>query len=64
MQNGFVESLSGQFRAECLNQHWFISLDEARKIIEDWRHHYNYERPHSSLSFMTPEAFENRVVLK
>jgi len=27
----FVESLNGKFRAECLNAHWFTSLDEARR---------------------------------
>lgn len=61
MQNGFVESLNGRFRAECLNQHWFRSLDEAKQIIDQWRHHYNHERPHSSLNFMTPVAFANRA---
>ena len=28
-QNAFVESLDGKFRNECLNQHWFRSLEEA-----------------------------------
>ncbi len=26
--NAFIESLNGKFRAECLNTHWFMSLDE------------------------------------
>ena len=38
-QNAFVESLNGKFRNECLNQHWFRSLDEAEQIISDWREH-------------------------
>lgn len=61
MQNGFVESLNGRFRQECLNQHWFRSIEEARQIIDEWRHHYNHERPHSSLNYMTPVAFVSRA---
>lgn len=60
-QNGFVESLNGRFRLECLNQHWFRSLEEATDIIDAWRHHYNHERPHSTLNYMTPIAFANRA---
>lgn len=60
-QNAFVESLNGRFRQECLNQHWFRSLEEAREIIDAWRHHYNHERPHSTLKYMTPVAFANRA---
>ena len=60
-QNAFVESLNGRFRQECLNQHWFRSIDEARSIIDKWRHHYNYERPHSTLNYMTPVAFARRA---
>lgn len=61
MQNGFVESLNGRFRQECLNQHWFRSIEEAEEIIEQWRNHYNHERPHSSLNYMTPVAFASRA---
>lgn len=39
--NAFIESLNGKFRAECLNAHWFMSLEDARRKIEDWRRHYN-----------------------
>ena len=60
-QNAFVESLNGRFRQECLNQHWFRSLEEATKIIDAWRLHYNHERPHSTLNYMTPVAFANRA---
>lgn len=28
--NAFIESFNGKFRAECLNTHWFMSLDDAR----------------------------------
>ena len=56
-QNAYIESFNGRFRDECLNQHWFTSIAEAREIIEDWRIDYNKERPHSSLKYQTPEEF-------
>lgn len=56
-QNAYIESFNGRFREECLNQHWFTSIGEAREIIEDWRIDYNIERPHSSLKYQTPEEF-------
>lgn len=57
MQNGYIESFNGKLRAECLNQHWFQSLSEAREIIEAWRLEYNRIRPHSSLDNLTPEEY-------
>ena len=57
-QNAFVESFNGRFRDGCLNQHWFRSLAEARQIIDTWRHHYNHDRPHSSLGYRSPIQFE------
>ena len=56
-QNGFIESFNGKFRDECLNEHWFLSLADARKIIEDWRMDYNWNRPHSSLGNLTPMEY-------
>ncbi len=35
--NSFIESLNGKFRAECLNAHWFMTLDDARAKCEVWR---------------------------
>lgn len=60
-QNAFVESLNGKFRNECLNQHWFRSLDEARWEIDKWREHYNNVRPHSSLNYLPPVVFAQRA---
>ena len=53
-QNAFIESFNGKFRHECLRQHRFESLYEARNIVEDWRQDYNH-RPHSSLNYKTPK---------
>jgi putative transposase len=57
MQNGHVESFNGRFRDECLNQHWFTTLADAKEKIEKWRVEYNRERPHSSLAYRTPEEY-------
>ncbi len=56
--NAFAESFNGHFRAECLDQHWFASLEEARQIIEAWRIEYNTERTHRALGQQTPAAWE------
>lgn len=60
MQNGFVESFNGRLRDECLNEHLFTSLKEAREIIEEWRIDYNTNRPHTSLNGLTPTEFAAR----
>ena len=57
VENAYIESFNGRFRDECLNEHWFMTLDHARQIIERWRIEYNTERPHSSLGDLTPEEF-------
>jgi hypothetical protein len=46
--------------AECLSLEWFRSRAEAKVVIETWRQHYNAVRPHSSLGYLTPEAFASR----
>ena len=54
VQNAVIESFNGRLRDECLNQHWFVSLADARQIIEAWRLDYNDARPHSALGYRTP----------
>ena len=62
-QNGYIESFHSRFRDECLNREWLLNLCEARVVIEDWQQHYNTERPHSRLGYLSPEGFiENRNV--
>jgi len=56
-QNAFIESFNATLRRDCLNDNWFTSLSEARRIIEEWRMEYNRVRPHSSLRNLTPEEF-------
>jgi len=55
VQNAYIESFNGKFRDECLNEHWFSSIDEAEAVAEAWRQDYNTVRPHSSLGYLTPD---------
>ena len=57
IENAYVESFNGKFRDECLNQTWFLDLDDARSKIEAWRRDYNAVRPHSSLGNLTPNEY-------
>ena len=52
--------MNSSFRDECLNENWFINLNDAKRKIEDWRQEYNGFRPHSSLGDQTPEEFTTR----
>lgn len=62
--NAKVESFNGRFRAECLNAHWFLSLEDARAKIEAWRQDYNEVRPHSALGWKTPAEFARQCGLQ
>jgi putative transposase len=68
--NAKVESFNGRLRQECLNEHWFLSLDDAKTKIEAWRQHYapqevrlgdNEMRPHSALQWATPAEFAQKA---
>jgi putative transposase len=56
-QNAYVESFNGKCRDECLNEHWFRTLAEARTAVAAWRADYNQCRPHSALAYQTPAEF-------
>lgn len=59
MENAICESFNGRFRDECLNENWFVDIQEARHVIEEWRADFNTVRPHSSLGNLTPMEFSN-----
>ncbi len=56
-QNGHIESFHNRLRDECLNQEVFLSVTEARVVIEEWRGFYNRVHPHSGLGFQSPDGF-------
>lgn len=57
MQNGYIERFNGRFRDECLSEHWFQTLEQARQEIEVWRRDYNEVRPHSSIGRIPPAQY-------
>ena len=57
--NAYIEAFNGRLRAECLNAHWFLSLDPARSKLEDWRRYYNEERPHGAIGQRPPITLHN-----
>ena len=62
-QNGYIESFHSRFRDECLRREMLLNLREARVVIEDWRLHYNSDRPHSRLGYLSPEEFIQTKIL-
>jgi putative transposase len=62
VDNAYVESFNGKFRDECLNMHWFTSLRDAKRTIEEWRKDYNQVRPHSSLGNLPPEIYAKQTM--
>lgn len=55
--NAHVESFNGRLRDECLNSHWFVSMEDAKRAIDAWRADYNESRPHRFLGNRTPQEF-------
>lgn len=62
--NPYIESFNGRFRDECLNENYFLHLDDAKIKIEAWREIYNEIRPHSSLGGLSPKEFANGLEVK
>lgn len=61
VENAFIESFNGRFRDECLDQHWFADLADARSTIGAWRVDYNEVRPHGSLGGLTPKEYAAQI---
>ena len=61
MQNGFVESFNGRLGDECLNEHLFPNLRQARRLIAAWKDDYNHHRPHTILDGFTPWEYHQEV---
>ncbi len=62
--NALIEAFNGRFRQECLNESWFLSLEDAKEKVEEWRQYYNRERPHGSLGNMSPVEFAEVLMAK
>jgi putative transposase len=59
--NCFIETFNGTLRDECLNVHWFETIDEAKSKIEAWRVEYNESRPHQALNELTPAEYSAKI---
>jgi len=59
--DAFIESFNGRLRDECMNQHWSLSLDEARAVTEAWKGDSNRVHPHGALGNQTPFEFARAV---
>jgi putative transposase len=59
--NAFIESFNGKFRDECLNENWFLSIEDARSKIQKWWQEYNEIRPHSGINNLTPREYVNSL---
>ena len=55
--NALIESFNGWLRAECLNENWLLSLDDATEKLEAWRVDYDEHRTHSALGNLAPSEF-------
>ena len=60
--NGLIEAFNGRLRQECLNESWFLSLEDAREKVESWRQQYNKERPQRALGNLAPFEYALAVV--
>ena len=56
-QNAYIERFNRTYRTEVLDRYVFASLDEVRRMTEDWRHRYNHHRPHRALGGLPPIRF-------
>ena len=56
-QNGIIERFFRSLKEECVWQHVFQTFEEARRVIRQWLHWYNHERPHQALGYRSPVQF-------
>ena len=53
-QNAYIERYNRTVRYDWLNQHMFMSIDEAQKSATEWLWTYNNERPNMAIGGITP----------
>jgi putative transposase len=61
--NATIESSNGRLREECLNVHWFASLEDAQQKVDAFRWDYDEHRPHRSLAALSPRGYVRRVTM-
>ena len=58
--NAVTETLFGSLKVERLHDMRLPSRRQAKDEVLDWLTFYNSERVHSTLSYMSPMAFEKK----
>jgi len=53
-ENGYNERFNGTLRREVLNAEWFLTIDQAKAVIDKWIKQYNHIRPHMALNMKPP----------
>ena len=61
--NAHIKAFNARLQQECLNENWFLSLEDALEKVETRRRYYNGERPHGALGNLTPKEFTRLVVV-
>ena len=52
--NGKIERFHQSLKSECIRPRTPLDIDDARRIIDAYLHHYNTERLHASIGYITP----------
>jgi putative transposase len=56
-ENAYSETFISRLRDELLDREVFANVKEAKVLAEDYRDHYNHQRPHGALGYLTPTEF-------
>jgi len=60
--NGKIERLFRTVKTDCIRRQSFLSIEDARKQIDEYIDYYNHKRLHSAIGYVTPfDRLELRV---
>lgn len=60
-QNSLIERFNRTYRESILNMYLFDSITEVQQLTDQWLEHYNFDRPHKSLGYLSPKQFANNL---
>ena len=50
-----IEPFTSPFRRACLNEHWFLSLEDVQEKVDAWWKDCNRRRAHNALATGLPQ---------
>lgn len=60
--NAFVENMIGTIEKEFIQQGKLTqNVEEQQELIDDWLEEYHTFRPHQALSYLTPQAYYEKI---